>query len=241
VRFLCVSELWRILRTARQNGTRFRARAALFSRPSERARFPGQTLPCVTLFQVLLLLLPQFLVVSGVSLRLVSYVPQLPHGLWCFPEFEIDAFSRMNQFEYPGSLRAACKLACRHLHHNQPEWEQLESSARQTEQHRPNWSLTFESLWLDFRSSTCYEVVVKLFEANPKCANLTWKSTKAIHDANLQRSRPVLPLRTNFTSIHIISVIYLRNCTTLCTLLNPLLQLQHQLSKALERVRHWPR
>jgi hypothetical protein len=93
------------------------------------------------------------MVVSGVSLRLrlrlylclclrlrlrlVSYVPQLPHGLWCFPEFEIYSFSRMNQFEYPGSLRAAGKLACRHLHHNQPEWEQLESSTRQTERHRP--------------------------------------------------------------------------------------------------------
>jgi hypothetical protein len=43
----------------------------------------------------------------------------------------------MNQFEHPGSLKTACKLACRHLHHNQPEWEQLESSTRQTEQHRP--------------------------------------------------------------------------------------------------------
>jgi hypothetical protein len=34
-------------------------------------------------------------------------------------------------------MRDALQLACRHLHHNQPEWEQLESSTRQTEQHRP--------------------------------------------------------------------------------------------------------
>ena len=32
-----------------------------------------------------------------------------------------------------------------------------------------------------------YEVVVKSFKANPKCANLSWKSTQAIHDANLPK------------------------------------------------------
>jgi hypothetical protein len=62
-----------------------------------------------------------------------------PSASWfvVVPEFEIDSFSQMNRFEYPGSLRAACKLACRHLHHNQPEWELPESSTRPTERHRP--------------------------------------------------------------------------------------------------------
>ncbi len=39
----------------------------------------------------------------------------------------------------------------------------------------------------DLTQDAFYEVVVKSFEANPKRTNLTWKSTKAIHDANLPK------------------------------------------------------
>ena len=42
-------------------------------------------------------------------------------------------------------------------------------------------------LSFDLTQEAFYEVVVKSFEANPKRTNLTWKSTKAIHDANLPK------------------------------------------------------
>jgi hypothetical protein len=51
-----------------------------------------------------------------------------------FPEFEIYSYSQMNRFKYLGSLRAACNLTCRHLHHNQPEWELLELESSKNKQ-----------------------------------------------------------------------------------------------------------